>query len=199
MKTTPSPNGTQIFGTSLIFIGFLLASAGEVMAKDSLSLKASIIQTSITESGQPLKARELLTLENIAKRTESMMGVATFVSTHVWPHGVRDSKGRLGIFIGSSRPLFSEKDERIVEQKKAWIVFGLIAAVKYCEGSQVGHIAFTDWDGINGERWYYDLDMQTACEIHRWMLQGLVAPKHAYHLIESSWVKVTAEHDLAVR
>jgi len=193
MKTSSNFKGILLAGASLIILGLMLASAG-----DSPKQEAAIIPAAIVKSGQPLKAQEWLTLESIAKRAESMMAVATFVSTRVWPHGVRDNKGRLGIFIGCNRPLFAEKDERIVKPNEAWVVFGLIAAVKYSEGSQVGHIAFTDRDGIHGERWYYDLDMPTAREIHSMMFQGLVAPENAYHLIESSWVKVTAEHDYAV-
>lgn len=83
--------------------------------------------------------------------------------------------------------------------REAWVVFGMVAAVKYCEGSQVGHIAFTDVRGMFGEQWYYDLDMSDAQEIHRLLVHGLIQPARAYRMIVSSWQKVTVNHDLAVQ
>lgn len=147
----------------------------------------------------PLNRIELHKLEEIADRIECMMMVARSVSTRSWPHGVRDAKGRLGIFIGSSQPLFDEQDAQIAHNREAWVVFGLVAAVKYCEGTQVGHIGFTDTRGMFGEQWYYDLDMATAREIHRLLTHGLIPPAIAFRMINSAWQKVTVHHQLAVQ
>lgn len=147
----------------------------------------------------PLNRVELHKLEEIAGSIESMMMVARSVSTRSWPHGVRDAKGRLGIFIGSSHPLFDELDAHGAHSREAWVVLGLVAAVKYCEGSQVGHIGFTDTRGMFGEQWYYDLDMATAREIHRLLTHGLIPPAIAFRMISSAWQKVTVNHQLAVQ
>ena len=76
--------------------------------------------------------------------------------------------------------------------KRAWVVLGLIAAVKYAEGSQLGHIAFTDADRLQGERCYYDLDIAPAREIHRDLLRGRLALDVAFDVIAARWEKVTA-------
>ena len=127
-----------------------------------------------------------------------MMEVASFTPTRVWPHGVRDQQGRLGIFLSSARPLFGDPTPVIVQAKEAWVVFGLVAAVKYAEGSQLGHIAFTDSNGESSQGWYYDISMAEAREIHELMIRGLVLPENAYRLIEAAWQKVTPQHDYAV-
>jgi hypothetical protein len=140
----------------------------------------------------------LLPLEAIARRAQSMMEVASFTPTRVWPHGVRDRQGRLGIFVSSGRPILHDPTPAMVQAKEAWVVFGLIAAVKYSEGSQVGHVAFTDSNGETGERWYYDISMAEAREIHELMVRGILRPENAFKLIEAAWQKVTPQHEYAV-
>lgn len=156
-------------------------------------------------AGNLLSSNELLHLENIARRTEAMMNHFNLVPTRVWPHAVTDAKGRQGLFISSLRPLFASTDERDVLAKRAWVVLGLIAAVKYAEGSQIGHIAFTDTDtdtdsdGFQEDRYYYDFDIAQARDIHRDLVSGRLALEEAFEIIASHWEKVTAEHDLAIR
>lgn len=173
----------------------------------ALQLFSSIAASSTSQTHRPndskkaapvLSLSEWQPLETISKRVASMMSVISTVPTRVWPHGVRDHQGRQGIFLSSQRPLFHDSEPAVVKAKQAWVVYGLIASVKYSEGSQVGHIAFTDLNGETGERWYYDLCMAKAREIHRLMLSGLVRPQNAYRLIEGAWQKVTSEHAYAV-
>jgi len=151
-----------------------------------------------SNAARALSRAELLPLEAIAKRVQSMMSVASFTPTRVWPHGVRDQQGRLGIFLSSERPLFTDPTPTIVKAKEAWVVFGLVAAVKYSEGSQIRHIAFTDSQGETSERWYYDISMVEAREIHEMLILGIVRPENAYRLIEAAWQKITPRHEYAV-
>ncbi len=151
------------------------------------------------KAGVPLDRQELLAVKSVASRAESMLDIADAVPTRVWAHGVRDQKGRQGIFIGSLRPLFEESHPRVVEARRAWVVVGLIAAVKYAEGSGVGHIAFTDANGLQGERFYYDIDMSDAREVHRRLVAGTLPFEEAYDVITSKWEKITADHSLAVK
>jgi hypothetical protein len=143
-------------------------------------------------AGRTLSLDESLLLESIARRVASMMSEFSFASTRVWPHGVLDHKGRLGLFLSSRQTLLEETDPLLTEAKQAWVVFGLIAAVKYSEGSQLAHIAFTDRNGESGESWYYDISIEKARHIHELMIRGLVQPRDAYKLIESAWEKVTS-------
>ena len=151
------------------------------------------------KAGVPLDHREFNALERIANRAESMLDVAAFAPTRVWPHGVRDRMGRKGIFISYSLPLLDASDASTIKTKRVWVVFSLIAAVKYAEGSDLGHIAFTDIDGMQGERWYYDIDIAAAREIHRRVVRGILPLDQGYDEIAAAWVKITPEHDLAVR
>jgi len=148
-----------------------------------------------------LNRQELHVLSVLACRTESMMTLASFTQSHVWPHGVRDHQGRIGLFIGSSEPLIHAKDPALFEAGKSWVVLGVIAAAKYAEGSAVDpdHIAFTDSEGLNGERWYYDLDMKIARRLHRQMVDGVLKPTQAYDLIAAAWRKVSAPPELALQ
>jgi hypothetical protein len=143
-----------------------------------------------------LNRRELLILESIAWQVQSMMTLFEPVETSVWPHGVRDQRGRQGLFIGSQAPLFTSQDEATAATRKKWVVCALIAAVKYAEGSQLGHIAFTDARRVDEHRSYYDLDMTTAREILRLFHLGILSPDETYRLI-SSWQKVTRGHAYA--
>ncbi|MDI1311829.1 hypothetical protein [Prosthecobacter sp.] len=167
-----------------------------LMALHSTNVNA--FGSSLDRADIPLNRIELHRLENISRRMVEMMSVVSHASL-IWPHGVRDSKGRMGIFIGSERPLFEEPGFEVETVRQAWVVFALIAAVKHSEGSQVGHIAFTDVNGMLGERWYYDMDMVTAREIHRLLIHGVILPPAAYKMITSVWQKVTVEHDLAIK
>ncbi|MCX6851102.1 MAG: hypothetical protein NTY98_19505 [Verrucomicrobia bacterium] len=183
-----------------------LLSAVMLAGNETVS-SANAQSSAASQSAQPAKSKaeralsrsELLPLEAIARRVQSMMSVATFTPTRVWPHGVRDRQERLGIFLSSERPLFNDPTPAMVQAKKAWVVFGLVAAVKYSEGSQVGHVAFTDSRGETGERWYYDISMAEAREIHEMLICGIVQPENAFRLIEAAWQKVTTDHVLAAK
>lgn len=192
MKTNLVSTRSRITATALLI--HLMALSALEAAGDPSNAPARHPQ-----AGVPLDRLELLALQSIAQRAESMMGIAEAIPTRVWPHGVRDEKGRQGIFFGSLRPLFEESHPQLVEAKKAWVVVGLIAAVKYAEGSQVGHIAFTDANGLQGGSFYYDIDISHAREIHRNLLVGALAFERAYEVIATKWEKVTADNSLAVK
>jgi hypothetical protein len=185
--------------TSQLLSAFNLTAAACMLPVLVLVGMESLAQPAKPDAGRVLDRLELQALENIARRAESMMEVSNVVPTRVWAHAVTDARGRQGIFISSMRPLFDEKDEHLIQVKRAWVVFGLIAAVKYAEGSPLGHIAFTDADGLQGERCYYDLDIAPAREIQRDLIRGRLALDDAYDVIAARWEKVTSSHDLAIR
>jgi hypothetical protein len=178
-----------------------------MIAGNETTSSANAQSSATSPSAQPVKSKaeraltrsELLPLEAIARRVQSMMSVATFTPTRVWPHGVRDYQGRLGIFLSSERPILHDAAPETVLAKEAWVVFGLVAAVKYSEGSQVGHVAFTDSRGETGERWYYDISMSEAREIHEMLISGILQPENAFRLIEAAWQKVTTDQVLAAK
>jgi hypothetical protein len=192
MKTNHVTPNTRVTATALL-IHLMAFGALEAAGDQSAS------QPRHPQAGLPLDRVELLALQSIAERAESMLSIADAIPTRVWPHGVRDERGRQGIFIGSLRPLFEESLPRLVEARKAWVVVSLIAAVKYSEGSEVGHIAFTDANGLQGGKFYYDIDITHARAIHRDILIGALALDKAYEVIATKWEKVTAVQTLAVR
>lgn len=192
MKTNHVTPNTRVTATALL-IHLMSFGALEAAGDHPAS------QPRHPQAGLPLDRVELLALQSIAERAESMLSIADAIPTRVWPHGVRDERGRQGLFIGSLRPLFEESHPRLMEARKAWVVVGLIAAVKYSEGSQVGHIAFTDANGLQGGKFYYDIDITNARAIHRDILIGALALDKAYEVIATKWEKVTAEQSLAVR
>jgi len=188
--------------TAAILLSALLIAGNEIARSANNAQLSAVSQSAAPveiKAGRPLIRSELLPLEAIARRVESMMSVATFTTTRVWPHGVRDQQGRLGIFLSSERPVFHDSKPILVRAKEAWVVFGLIAAVKYSEGSQVGHLAFTDSNGETGERWYYDISMAEAREIHGMMIRGILKPENAFKVIETVWQKITTDHVLAAK
>ena len=185
--------------TSQLFTAFHLTAAACMLPVLVLMGMESLAAPAKPAAARVLDRVELHALENISRRAESMMEMSNVVTTRVWPHAVTDARGRQGIFISSMRPLFEEKDAHLVKVKRAWVVLGLIAAVKYAEGSQLGHIAFTDADGLQGERYYYDLDIAPAREIQRDLLRGRLALEDAFDVIAARWEKVTATHDLALQ
>jgi hypothetical protein len=186
--------------TAVTLLSAVLVAGNENVssAKTQSSTASQSAPPAKSYAARALSRAELLPLEAIAKRVQSMMSVASFTPTRVWPHGVRDQQGRLGIFLSSKRFLFDDPTPAIVQAKEAWVVFGLVAAVKYSEGSQVGHVAFTDSNGETGERWYYDISMAEAREIHEMLIRGIVRPENAYRLIEAAWQKITPHHEYAV-
>jgi hypothetical protein len=187
--------------TSVIVLTAVMIASNETVSSANAQPSAASQSARPIESkaARALSRAELLPLEAIAQRTQSMMSVATFTPTRVWPHGVRDQQGRLGIFLSSERPILHDPTPAMVQAKEAWVVFGLIAAVKYSEGSQVGHVAFTDSSGETAERWYYDISMAEAREIHELLVRGILRPENAFKLIESAWQKVTTDHVLAAK
>jgi hypothetical protein len=189
-------------GRNLVIAGMALSVvmiAGKEAVIPSSALPSSqTVLSGDSKAGRALSRAELLPLEAVAGRVQSMMSEVAFTSTRVWPHGVRDQQGRIGIFLSSERPLFNDPTPAIAQAKEDWVVIGLVAAVKYSEGSQIRHIAFTDSRGETGERWYYDLSMAEAREIHEMMIRGVLRPENAYKLIEARWQKVTPQHKYAV-
>ncbi len=198
MTSNPFLSGRNLVTAVTLFSVAIIAGHESASSANAPSTVSRSMPTAESRAARALSRAELLPLEAIARRAQTMMEVASFTPTRVWPHGVRDQQGRLGIFLSSARPLFGDPKPVIVQAKEAWVVFGLVAAVKYAEGSQLGHIAFTDSRGETGERWYYDISMAEAREIHELMIRGLVRPENAYRLIEAAWQKVTPRHDYAV-
>jgi hypothetical protein len=159
-----------------------------------ISIKSRDTSSSTHDAhGAVLGREELDGLKAISQNISSMMTVTDFVHTQVWPHAVRDSKGRAGIFISCSFPLLSSQGEKAAIARESWVILAVIAAVKYSEDSAVPlqHLAFTDPNGENQSSWYYDLDMDVARYIHRQLVHGGMSKQQAYAMVERSWVKVS--------
>lgn len=197
-----NPIFTSINLVTKIFLLCAVSIANDVAACSEKTPSLNTSQSANPDQGtaaRVLTRAELLPLEAIAGRVQSMMSVASFTPTRVWPHGVRDHQGRLGLFLSSQRRLFNEGTPAVIRAREAWVVFGLVAAVKYSEGSQIRHIAFTDTCDETRERWYYDISMVEAREIHEMLIRGVVRPENAYRLIEAAWKKITPDFEYGMK
>lgn len=153
---------------------------------------------SATKPPQALNRRTLLVLEDVARRTQETMMRFKTVETRVWPHGVRDQHGRQGLFIAADSALLSRTDAEAQRLRQAWVVCGLIAAVKHAEGSQLGHLGFTETRAVHQPAFYYDLDMATAREIHRLLSHGVLSLEQGYRMINASWRKISVDREYAI-
>lgn len=112
---------------------------------------------------------EMSALTKIAQRIEGMMTLAHDVHTRVWAQGVRDPDGRIGLFIAFSQPFIAPTKSPEMDDRKAWVLLAVFAITKHTEGSPVSpdYIGFTDRTGLNGDRWFYKLEMSTARQVQR--------------------------------
>jgi hypothetical protein len=202
-------NDSKIMKPTRLFlsVSFLLSSIGLVEAADKhaksssseprsewISVKSRDPSSSAQNAhGKVLGREELAELKTISKNISEMMTVTDYVHTDVWPHAVRDSKGRAGVFVSCSYPILSTSGEAAAIARESWVTLAVIAAVKYSEGSVVPlqHLAFTDPNGETQSSWYYDLDMDIARYVHRQLVHGGMSRQQAYAMVERSWVKVT--------
>ena len=185
-KTTTKGQRRSIARILLLCVGI----AGPLLANPNTP--------SATRPPQALNRRALLVLEEVARRTQEAMVRLKTVETRVWPHSVRDRHGRQGLFIAADPALLSRTDAEAQRLRQAWVVCGLISAVKHAEGSQLGHIAFTETRAVSQPAFYYDLDMATAREIHRLLSHGVLSLEQGYRMINASWRKISVDREYAV-
>ncbi len=193
-----------IFGLGVAFTATLLGvgkfsppnppAPTSVVLVPSLDAKSLSLQS---VNALVLNREELHELNSITKNIAEMMSLPDLIHTSVWPHAVRDSKGRTGIFVSCSFPLLSTSGEMVQTAREHWVLLAVIAAVKFLEGSsvQIQHLGFTDPNGTMDNSWYYDLDMNTARYIHRQLAHGGMSKDQAFALIERSWIKITEDPD----
>lgn len=105
------------------------------------------------------------------------------------------------MFIWSEKPLLSAGSGEMSESAKRWIILGVVAASKYLETSPtpVDFIAFTDSKADTGPRWYLELDVESARNIHRRIVKGYLDTDEAFPEIERSWKRISAPPSVASR
>jgi hypothetical protein len=159
--------------------------------KVDVSLKSTSRPT--LHHGKVLNRSELHTLSAISQKMEFMINPAEFNHTRVWPHGVRDERGRIGLFISCAYPFTEMTTGPELEGFKAWVIYTVIAAVKYSEGSpvRIDHLGFAEFGDSSGDKWYWDLDMATAKLVHKKLFSKGITADEAYSIITKSWARVT--------
>lgn len=82
-----------------------------------------------------------------------------------------------------------------MDDRKAWVLFAVFAITKHIEGSPVGfdYIGFTDQTGLNGDRWFYRLEMSTARQVRRQLFARTITMDQAYGMITTAWRRVGPE------
>ncbi len=177
-----------------------------MLALPTLSLQASQPLTAPVSSipkdrPQVLERHEIQALGDVARGVELLLRRTQFSGTRVWPHAVRDSKGRTGLIIMAHRPLLMSMNMEDIDIRRTWVLVSLIAAARQMEitESQLDHLALTDREGMTGQLWYYDVDMQIARSIYKELNEGSITGDQAYQQVTSSWKLVTADNSMASR
>ena len=200
MKAKVLPSIIPLIGIAIF--GPLKCFANGVQMKDEkrsesgdVKLNISLKSTSRSTQthGEVLNRNELHTLSAISQKMEFMINPSEFKHTRVWPHGVRDEKGRIGLLISCANPFAKLTTGPESEGFKAWVIYAVIAAVKYSEGSPVpiDHLGFTEFGDTSGDKWYWDLDMATARLVHKNLFSERLTAEEAYAIITQSWSRVT--------
>ncbi len=140
-----------------------------------------------------LAVDEMHILTGIAGRMHTMLTVADPIRTKVWAHGLRDERGRAGIFVACSHPFVAPDESESMSLGKSWVLLAVSAAVKYTEGSPVpvDYIAFTEPAGMSGNGWYYELDLRKARQIQRELVAREMTMADGYRRITAIWQKKT--------
>lgn len=146
-----------------------------------------------TQKVRGVSDEELRQLTKIVAGIKSMMAVDQAAKTGVWWDAVSDPEGRIGIFMACSQPLAVAINNPGLDMRKSWVLLAVLAAVKYTEDSPVtvSYIAFTDPQGLSGDRWFYKLDMSDAALVRSEILNGRISMEQGYDKIVAAWRRVT--------
>ncbi|MCA1962541.1 MAG: hypothetical protein LDL31_01190 [Prosthecobacter sp.] len=144
---------------------------------------------------------ELQALMEAARGVEAFIRRTPHAGARVWPHAVRDGKGRAGLIIQAHRPLLMTVSLEDIDRRKSWVLSAIIAAARQVELTEapVDHLALTDTEGVTGQKWYYDVDIALARRVFSGLLSGTLSPDDAYATVIRSWKLVTADSQLAAR
>jgi len=158
--------------------------------------------TSTGQNAEPLtqprqitsRTDQMRVLSAITSKIAYMMTADPAVKCKVWPDIATESIGRHGIIIACSRSLYLDSNEPGMDVRKSWVMLAVLACVKYTEGSPVtvDYIGFTDPEGLSGERWYYELKMSTAENVHHQIRRGTITMQDGYDQVASAWQRVTS-------
>lgn len=141
-----------------------------------------------------LSREEFENMQHLARRVSSMMGEILPFQTRVWPHAVRDSKGRAGLFLESALPMASLSGTPDQEYFKGWLVCAVLAVGKYSvmPGVELDHVCFTDASGAEA-RWFYDVDIALVRNLHRGLVHKELSADEVYDQLISQWKRLEAE------
>jgi hypothetical protein len=156
---------------------------------------------SIAAKNAPLTRLEWHSLSQAARQMEKLMHQTQPVRTRIWPHAVRDDAGRAGLIVVAQRPLLMFRPTDDLQIRQHWIVVAVVAAAKEATESAIplDHLALTDFDGANGNLWFYDVEMSVARNIYQQLKERTITMDAAYDEIVSSWRLITAAHEVASR
>lgn len=139
-----------------------------------------------------LSLEEYESLSMMSRRVMGMMAEILPFYTEVWPHAVRDSRGRAGLIVVSSVPLEELATSTNQDSFKGWLVCAIVALGKYSAitGVPIQHVCFTDINGASEQRWCYDADMSLVCGLHRSLVTGSITADEAHAALVSHWRRI---------
>lgn len=122
-----------------------------------------------------------------------LMQSAQPVATQVWPHAARDAAGRAGLIIRAERPLLMTLNLEDIRLRAGWTMAAVLATGRLAEleGLPVDYLALTDAEGTQLQKWYLEVEVQTARRVFVGLRDGTMSMDSAYATITSSWKLVT--------
>jgi hypothetical protein len=152
-----------------------------------------------SQHGALLSRHDWHSLSSAGKQMEHLLHQAQTVRTRVWPHAVRDASGRAGLIIMAQRPLLMSMNAEDLDARQAWVLVSVLAAAKESDESPLplDHLALTDTEGVQGQPWYYDVEMNLARRLYIQLKERKITMDAAYREIVRSWRLVTASHESA--
>jgi hypothetical protein len=165
----------------------------------STHLHTASLQKKSSLHGNLLTRSEWHALNSAASQIRHFMRRVQPIGTRVWPHAVRDASGRAGLIIMAEKPCLMTLDTRDLHARQIWVLSSVIAAAQLAEKSALplDHLALTDAHGVEGQLWYYDLDIRLALQLHRQLMERSISPEDAYSQVVCSWKLVTSPVEIA--
>ena len=156
-------------------------------ANEPVKPPQSAVPPLAVEAPKALDGDQIRVFAEMARKIEATMALKAS------PPQMRDPDGRLGIFIDCSQPFLAPPATRGMDMRKTWVLLAIFATVTSTESHPVivDYIGFTDPEGANGKRWFYELDMSAARQIQKEIFSGAITMEQGYEKVIAAWRRVT--------
>lgn len=168
------------------FVAFIFAAVSMVTGAEPVKPPQSQVPP-LTDKPKVVGTEDPALFADIVRKIEATMVVKATVPQ------ARDPDGRIGIFIDSGRPFLTPPQTPGMDIRKTWVLLATFSALSAMEGTPVliDYIGFTDPEGANGKRWFFQLNIKDALRIQKAVFAGDLTMEQGYEQIIAAWKKVT--------